>query len=616
MKKVNKLYFIILFALTALLAVSVFGVSRNKNASADTSSEYRFEVAEYNVVYDVAENCSIKVTEELTIDYKGIKSTGFIRDIPVNKGAQVRNVDVKKVVGAELENVWYDVESEDSDYVSVDIGDKTYKRGKQEKYLLSYTYNITNKIVDKGMLPLNPIGHGWDCIIYNASITIILPDGYKDAVCYVDKAGGTNQHSCFDDKKKTEDGRTVIYDEFEYLPFYTGVTFNINFEDGAIKHFSDPSPYLFVLAGVAVIFLIVLLKLFVFNKNQLMPVVNYEAPNKTDPLMMGKLIDNKVDGEDVTSLIFYWASKGYIKINLEDKKEPSLIRIMQTLPEGSPDYQRIMYDRLFGDRDIVVPSQLKNSFYKTVEQVTGIVNKQTKNLYDKKSVGLSLFFVVFSGLLLGIIPALLGIMNVSTKLFIFAPFIIIIPLMAVYFGAQYVIYNRLKTKKEKFLLIISGLVLASAAICGFYAFLLVPAHIMGAGCAAAICAVSCAAAVCSAVIISRTKDYTEKLNDIIGFKNFIELAEKEQLEMMLEQDPQFYYRILPYAQVLGVTNKWEKKFEDLTVEPPQWLAGNMLTSYLEFRIINGIIRNSLDSFSQQMVSRPSSSGVNGGGRGR
>ena len=46
--------------------------------------------------------------------------------------------------------------------------------------------------------------------------------------------------------------------------------------------------------------------------------------------------------------------------------------------------------------------------------------------------------------------------------------------------------------------------------------------------------------------------FVKQLNEIIGFKNFIKLAEKNQLEKMLEQDPQYYYHILPYAQVLGV----------------------------------------------------------------
>ena len=48
------------------------------------------------------------------------------------------------------------------------------------------------------------------------------------------------------------------------------------------------------------------------------------------------------------------------------------------------------------------------------------------------------------------------------------------------------------------------------------------------------------------------------------------LSEKEKLEMLVEQDPSYFYNILPYTYVLGVSNKWIKKFEDIKMEPPEW----------------------------------------------
>ena len=54
-----------------------------------------------------------------------------------------------------------------------------------------------------------------------------------------------------------------------------------------------------------------------------------------------------------------------------------------------------------------------------------------------------------------------------------------------------------------------------------------------------ICLVSGGAVICSVLIISRTEKYTEQLNGIIGFRNFITLAEKDRLEKMLEEDPHF-----------------------------------------------------------------------------
>ena len=44
-------------------------------------------------------------------------------------------------------------------------------------------------------------------------------------------------------------------------------------------------------------------------------------------------------------------------------------------------------------------------------------------------------------------------------------------------------------------------------------------------------------------------------------------------EKSLEENPELYYKILPYAQVLGVTDEWEKKFENILIQPPTWCTG-------------------------------------------
>lgn len=611
MKKVSKLPVLILFALTVLISVGVFGFTGGKTASAESSAAYAFEISKYDVVYDIGNDCAISVTEDLTISYKGYSSTGFIRDIPVNGGVQVRNVKVSKIVGGSLESVWYDVYTEDSSFLSVDIGDSSNKNGKKESYRITYDYIITNSLTDKGMLPLNPVGFGWECAIYDVSIKLIAPAGYIGATYFIGAKGDDTTYTGYDDSEKTADGRTIITASIDYLSPYHGATFDLNFEEGAIKHYTDLTPYLWVLVGLAALALIIILKMFVFNKNYLTPVVNYEAPDKMDPLIMGKLIDNKVNSEDVTSLIYYWAGKGYIKINLDDKNDPTLIRITQNLPESSPSYEKLMYNSLFGSGDMVKTSQLRNKFYKTVEQVTSIVNKQSKGLYDGTSMTVSVLFAVIGGLLLGAVPAILAVTRVSAKFFLFGPFVVLIPLLVVYVGAQTLMYYRLKLKKSTFTGFSALLVLACAII-GIFYVLFVPGSVIGTGPKTVIYILSCCIVLTSVLLINRTKSYTEKLNDIIGFKNFITLAEKDQLEMMLEEDPQFYYHILPYAQVLGVTDKWEEKFEGLTVQPPQWLTGDIVTTYIEFRILNNIIRSSMGSISSGMVSRPSSSGANGG----
>ena len=90
----------------------------------------------------------------------------------------------------------------------------------------------------------------------------------------------------------------------------------------------------------------------------------------------------------------------------------------------------------------------------------------------------------------------------------------------------------------------------------------------------------------------------------------METAEKDKLEALVEKDPQYFYNILPYTYVLGVSSKWMKKFESIAVEPPSWY-----NSYDAFDIImfNHFMNSTYRSISTVMTSTPSSSGGGGGG---
>ena len=60
-------------------------------------------------------------------------------------------------------------------------------------------------------------------------------------------------------------------------------------------------------------------------------VVNITAPDEMDPMKMGKWIDGAVNNEDITSMIYYFANKGYLKIDLTDEDDPKLISLLSRL---------------------------------------------------------------------------------------------------------------------------------------------------------------------------------------------------------------------------------------------------------------------------------------------
>lgn len=77
--------------------------------------------------------------------------------------------------------------------------------------------------------------------------------------------------------------------------------------------------------------------------------------------------------------------------------------------------------------------------------------------------------------------------------------------------------------------------------------------------------------ICCIKIMSKRSAYgNEILGKIKGFKRFLETAEKERLETMVLQDPTYFYDMLPYVYVFGISDTWFEKFETIPMQAPDW----------------------------------------------
>ena len=114
-------------------------------------------------------------------------------------------------------------------------------------------------------------------------------------------------------------------------------------------------------------------------------------------------------------------------------------------------------------------------------------------------------------------------------------------------------------------------------------------------------------------IMSRRTEYGDRiLEKVLGFREFIETAEKEKLEMMFESNPSYFYNILPYAMVLGLSAKWSAHFEGLAISPPVWYRGYHYDRF-NTRDFDRDLNSRFNSISSSMSSSPSSSGSSSSG---
>ena len=116
---------------------------------------------------------------------------------------------------------------------------------------------------------------------------------------------------------------------------------------------------------------------------------------------------------------------------------------------------------------------------------------------------------------------------------------------------------------------------------------------------------------CLVYLPKRTPYGNKMLGKVKGFKNFLEVAEKDKLEMMVMEQPDYFYNILPYTYVLGVSDKWIKKFETIALEAPSWYDG----AYFSTAAFGAFIGATMAAANTAMSSSPSSSSSGGSGGG-
>ena len=90
---------------------------------------------------------------------------------------------------------------------------------------------------------------------------------------------------------------------------------------------------------------------------------------------------------------------------------------------------------------------------------------------------------------------------------------------------------------------------------------------------------------------------------------------------MVNQNPSYFYNILPYTYVLGVSKKWISKFETINLKSPDWYDS---PSDFDMHSFESFVDSTMHTANDSMTSSPSSSsgsssssggGSSGGGSG-
>ncbi|MBR0374760.1 MAG: DUF2207 domain-containing protein, partial [Mogibacterium sp.] len=557
-----------------------------------------FSTPEYDVEVQVSKNAVFEYKETITVDFDS-PSHGIYRNIPLDSEYKIDSIRV--------DGFDYKV-SESNGYKIIRIGSADFTVEGIVKYPIYYTirgYEDDETGYDALYLDLIPTG--WQSDIDHAHVVVHVPEDMPlDRInCFVGMYGdGTyGMESEYGTWTVDEAAHTITFDGHD-LPEGFGATVDVGLPDGYWKgamsfRWMRYLAYLIAAAGMLVI---AGMRFTVGRNPQVVKPVEFYPPEDMTPLDVGYVIDGRVDPDDMTSTFFYLADKGYMDIEETSKNNFKFTRLaLPTQEKGSIQrfYKGIFgthaFDELGSDdtkyktaNSARIGSRMATAYAELPGKVKKEFSEAGKDLYTKGSkrantLSKFIFFLVLFGF--GLLDSLYvgdiaddGIAPIIGNLFI----TYIMLRLLNWFCKTYDYLHSRKAYKSAWRIILWSLLyllVASAYTALFTEFrrdhvsydpvagglmiafiFLMPFLIIG--------------------MKSRSRENSDLLGRVLGFKNFIQAAELPKLNELVEQDPNYFYNILPYAYVFGLTDKWAKKFENIAIPEPQWYHPYVTTGHV------------------------------------
>ena len=498
-------FLILIFGIFAL--ASFYGQYFMKEDNSKTVAD-GFTIKSYDVILDVDKDDVINVSENVTVHFYESGHHGIYRFIPeylkyTDKTGKTKS---RKALISSLRCVNEDYEIDSvkrkkrikigSPYRTLDEGDYTYQ--------ITYEYDM-GKDPYKGFdeLIFHAFGDYWGTEINNASVTVNMP-----------KSVDANDIHFFADKKREDDitskvdctvnGNTIVAKVSPKYDLNQSLTIDVElpegyFEGGSETYSNIAMTLIMVCLGFCVFVFLLWLR---FGKKlpDAVEVVEFYPPFNLDASQIGYLYKSSLGSKLAIALIVELASKGFVEILDSSSIDTIKVVKVQEPPKSISTLTKnetIVYKSLFVDGDEVLLKE-HTKFHEIYSIISENVRAEFQDkMNDMKSYVIKLFTSMVYSIFYLMWVAVFMMENLNPS----------------YTILYYVTF-----------------------------FALVAAFIF-------------------ITQMHRTSSYGETVKaKINGFRNYLEVAEKDRINMLVEENPNYFFDILPYAYVLDVSKKWISKF--------------------------------------------------------
>ncbi len=611
MKNNNKNSFIsfVIFFMCLNLFI-VYGASSGESDT--TAKADGFRISAYDVKLNVQEDLKVYVTESITVDWYESNHHGIYKFTPQwyeYTGSDNKTVKRKSIISDY--RALYDPFTVDmvKKKARIKIGSANSFVGYGEKtYLIEYTYDM-GKDPFKGFdeFIFHAYGDYWGTSINNASVEITLPKQVtaKDIKFFTDKY---RKNDITESMNVKVDGNTIYAKTDQALD--SALTVDVLLPEGYFVGGSNNygiMSLICIIGGIALT-VITFMTWYKYGKNhpKKAETVEFYPPDGLSSAEIGYIYGNKNIKKLTISLVVSLASKGYIKIDTDDKKKVKITNLLNepkkpaglsSVPKRKAEirqekdidgsltsaetlmmkllFKKSSYKELhsnFDKFDAVKDSLTQKGYIKVIydnvnevnEEYNKAVNSANYQDYLKKLDEYNESIKDYPKLNKYEKIVYDNLSTCGTSFYLSDDTNFYKVFEDVEDELEIGIYEKLndmEASSKK-----SGATIRTilTAVCYFLAYsyfedLNPQLYILYK-----ICLICVPIGILCRIVMGRKTTYGEEISaKVLGFRNFLIKVEKDQLERLVSQNPSYFYNILPYTYVLEISRKWIDKFENI-----------------------------------------------------
>ena len=333
-----------------------------------------------------------------------------------------------------------------------------------------------------------------------------------------------------------------------------------------------------ILLGVFIVICSVIDLVALARKNRVIKPIEFFAPKGHSPIDVALVYSaRRVKANALfTPLLLYWADQGYVTVE-EDGRGLKIMK-QKSLPpfsksgradERTYECERTLFKELFPTPkdEVFYTLAARKSVNETYDKTIDECKKLSRAVIGKKGRIYSLAMKGAAAVIVFVIGILMS-KYLSTPIAMIMLFPVIGSVLMKFMPAP--AYVRIP-----FFLVWGGVPLLCAV------FLIPMPVLFKVAIGAAIFTLLLTVFVFGEYADFRDEEELKLYGKVCSFKRFLVLADKKRLELLVEDYPNYFYDVLPYFYVFGITKKMKRKFDRIIPDGSLRLLGPIRDVYID-----------------------------------